>query len=71
MRLGRHYFDGSEGQKKAQPEYAIEAWPGFNTAARLLDDGLMVAFENRWKVLRTETVLDQVYFVISNFQFSA
>ncbi|CAJ0920465.1 unnamed protein product, partial [Mesorhabditis belari] len=56
--VARHFFDPRRNVSVDQ--YGIECWPGYFTATRLHDDGLMVCIENRWKVLRKDTVASQM-----------
>ena len=41
-------------------QYGVELWPGYESAVRLYEDGLLLCIENRFKVLRQQTVYDQV-----------
>ncbi|CAJ0573599.1 unnamed protein product, partial [Mesorhabditis spiculigera] len=55
--VARHYFD-PKGNFSVE-NYPLECWPGYHTATRLHDDGMMVCIENKWKVLRSDTILNQ------------
>ncbi|CAJ0608303.1 unnamed protein product [Cylicocyclus nassatus] len=53
-RLGRNHFD--EMEKRRLDHYGMEVWPGFETAVRHYEDQLMLCIENRFKMIRTESV---------------
>ncbi|KAK6012029.1 hypothetical protein OSTOST_22829, partial [Ostertagia ostertagi] len=59
-RLGRNHF--YEKQKSKLRDYNMEVWPGFETAVRQYEDQLMLCIENRFKMIRTESVWDVVSF---------
>ncbi|EYC08353.1 hypothetical protein Y032_0066g3715 [Ancylostoma ceylanicum] len=53
-RLGRNHFD--ENEKAQLRDYEMEVWPGFETAVRQYEDQLMLCIENRFKMIRTQSV---------------
>ncbi|KAK6059061.1 hypothetical protein COOONC_03317 [Cooperia oncophora] len=55
-RLGRNHFN--EKEKSRLRDYNMEVWPGFETAVRQYEDQLMLCIENRFKMIRTESVWD-------------
>ena len=56
--LGRNYFD--PGAKILLSEYKLELWPGYVTSIRQHENELLMCCEISNKILRTDTVLDQV-----------
>ncbi|KAK5970160.1 hypothetical protein GCK32_018941, partial [Trichostrongylus colubriformis] len=61
-RLGRNHFN--ENEKSKLRDYNMEVWPGFETAVRQYEDQLMLCIENRFKMIRTESVWDVVSFFL-------
>ena len=53
--MGRNYFDPRRGA--TVENYGLEVWPGYETAIRVYEAGLMLCVENRFKVLRTDNLL--------------
>ncbi|WKX94696.1 hypothetical protein Q1695_011735 [Nippostrongylus brasiliensis] len=53
-RFGRHHYD--EKQRVKLRDYHMEVWPGFETAIRQYEDQLMLCTENRFKLIRTDSV---------------
>lgn len=53
-RLGRNHYN--EARKGQMSSYPMEVWPGFETAVRQYEDQLMLCIENRFKMIRTESV---------------
>ncbi|KAK6732202.1 hypothetical protein RB195_016529 [Necator americanus] len=53
-RMGRNHFD--EDEKAYLSDYNMEVWPGFETAVRQYEDHLMLCIENRFKMIRTQSV---------------
>lgn len=41
--------------------YRLEVWPGYVTAIQEYEDGLMLCCDVSFRVLRTTTVLDELY----------
>ncbi|XP_067125118.1 piwi-like protein 1 [Centruroides vittatus] len=56
--LGRHFFDKSEVSEI--PEHGIELWRGVLTSIQEHETGMMMAVDTVHKVLRRDTVLDQM-----------
>jgi len=59
-RLGRHYFDPSDGARVNFETWRLELWPGFNNSIRCQEDGLMMNVESCWKVLMKQSVLQMM-----------
>jgi hypothetical protein len=58
QQLGRNYFDPN--QAIMIPEYKLELWPGYVTSIRQHERDLLLCCEISNKILRTDTVLDQL-----------
>lgn len=58
--VGRNFFDPARSASVDQ--YKLEIWPGYETAVRLHEEQLLLCVENRFKVLRKQTVLQMVRF---------
>ena len=43
------------------PEYDLEMWPGYLSAARLLADGIFLNIDTCTKFINKTTVLEQIY----------
>jgi aubergine-like protein len=56
--IGRHYFDPS--RPVAVPAHFVELWPGYFTAVNPNEKGTMLVADITHKVLRTDTVYDQL-----------
>ncbi len=56
--LGRNYFDPKA--RIMLPDYKLELWPGYVTSIRQHERELLMCCEISTKILRTDTVLDQV-----------
>ena len=49
----------------------MEVWPGYETAIRLYGDSFLLCVENSFKVLRTQSVLDQVFPPYCEFRYES
>ena len=56
--LGRNYFDPKANIKL--PAHRLELWPGYVTSIRQHELGILLCCETSNKILRTDTVLDQM-----------
>jgi aubergine-like protein len=56
--LGRNYFDPTEAI--SLKEYKLELWPGYVTSIRQHERDLLLCCEISNKILRTDTVRDQI-----------
>lgn len=56
--LGRNYYDGKD--KKELPRHKLEVWPGYITSIRQHERSLLLCVDISHKVIRTDTVLDQL-----------
>ncbi|CAO4361477.1 unnamed protein product [Caenorhabditis nigoni] len=54
--LGRHYFNSRDARNVR--EYNMSILPGFETAIRMYEDQLMLCVENRFKMVRRDSMLD-------------
>lgn len=52
--LGRHYFNSRDGRKVQ--EYNMSILPGFETAIRMYETQLMLCVENRFKMVRRDSM---------------
>ena len=57
--VGRHYYDRSKAIE--MPEDRLTLWPGFITAIRRHEAGMMLCVEVTHKVLRNETAYDVMH----------
>lgn len=68
--VGRYYYNPNS--PTAIPQHKLEIWPGYITAIKEHDGGLMLMADASHKVLRKETILDVMYSLykkdISRFQ---
>lgn len=58
IRGGRSYFDPSERKTLVQDK--IEIWPGYITNISVYDQGVLIGFDSCSKIIRQETVKDQL-----------
>ena len=56
--VGRDYFD--PGAKIVMANHKLELWPGYQTSIRQHEDSMLLCCEIRHKVLRTDTVYEQI-----------
>ncbi len=63
----RDYFDSKAS--KTLPQHKLEVWPGYDTSIRQHEQELLLNCEVKCKVLRTETVYEQVRLQFLNFIF--
>jgi len=56
--VGRNYFDPEA--KVVMNKYKLELWPGYETSIRQHEDDILLCCEVTHKVLRTDTVLEQI-----------
>jgi aubergine-like protein len=56
--LGRNYFDEKASIKL--PAHKLELWPGYVTSIRQHENNILLCCETSNKILRTETVMDQM-----------
>lgn len=49
-----------------QQKFRLEIWPGFETAIRMHEESLLMVIDNINKVLRLDTVLDQLKKIFNN-----
>jgi len=56
--VGRNYYD--EKAKTILKEYCLELWPGYVTSIRQHENEVLLMCEVSTKVMRTDTVLDQL-----------
>jgi len=56
--VGRNYFD--PGAKHTLSQHKLEIWPGYETSIRQHEDQMLLCCDISHKVLRTDTVLDQI-----------
>ncbi|KAF1760646.1 hypothetical protein GCK72_008895 [Caenorhabditis remanei] len=54
--LGRHYFNSKDARNVR--EYNMSILPGFETAIRMYEDQLMLCVENRFKMVRRDSMYD-------------
>lgn len=57
--VGRNYYDQACAQHV--PKYKLQLWPGFVTAVREMEGGLMLNIDCSHKILRDETVLSVMH----------
>ncbi|CAD6194970.1 unnamed protein product [Caenorhabditis auriculariae] len=62
--LGRNYFDPNAG--KTVSSYNMDVLPGYETAIRMYEDQLMLCVENRFKMVRKESMLEIIQREIQN-----
>ncbi|KJH43427.1 piwi domain protein [Dictyocaulus viviparus] len=67
-RLGRNHYD--ELQKVKLRDYDMEVWPGFETAVRQYEDRLMLCIENRFKMIRTQSVWELMNNVYRHVEYN-
>lgn len=60
--VGRHYYDPRH--PASIPQHRLEVWPGYITAIKEHEGGLLLLADVSHRVLRTETVLDYIKFVV-------
>lgn len=56
--VGRNYYDPASAQPV--PKYKLHLWPGYVTAIREMEGGLLMNIDTSHKVLRNETVLSMM-----------
>ena len=56
--VGRNYYN--PGDKIELKQHKLELWPGYKTSIRQHEDNILLCCEVDHKVLRTDTVLDQL-----------
>jgi aubergine-like protein len=64
--LGRNFYD--RGAKIVIPNAPLELWPGYITAIRNHEAGILLCAEVTHKVLRTTTVLALISEVLSKYR---
>lgn len=57
--VGRNYFD-PEARDTSMRNHKLEIWPGYETSIRQHEHGILLCCEITHKVLRTDTVLEQI-----------
>nr|XP_039251037.1 piwi-like protein 1 [Styela clava] len=62
--VGRNYYDPSNAQPV--PKYKLHLWPGYVTAIREMEGGLLMNIDTSHKVLRNETVLTVMQDIYQN-----
>ena len=60
--VGRDYFD--PGAKIMMPNHKLELWPGYQTSIRQHEDSMLLCCEISHKVLRTDTVYEQIQNIV-------
>ncbi|XP_014672865.1 PREDICTED: piwi-like protein 1 isoform X2 [Priapulus caudatus] len=58
-KVGQHYFNPDLKIEKAN--HRLEIWPGFQTAIRSFDGGIMLQCDIAHKIMRIDSVLDIMY----------
>ena len=70
--VGRNYYD--PGAKIALTQFKLELWPGYETSIRQHEQGILLCCDVSHKILRTDTVLEQMEEVLkkdrANFRTS-
>ncbi|KAF1770856.1 hypothetical protein GCK72_002680 [Caenorhabditis remanei] len=56
VQLGRHYFNSKDARNVR--EYNMSILPGFETAIRMYENQLMLCVENRFKMVRRDSMFD-------------
>ena len=71
--VGRNYYD--PGAKIALTQFKLELWPGYETSIRQHEQGILLCCDVSHKILRTDTVLEQMEEVLNkdraNFRTSS
>ncbi len=57
--IGRNFFNPLQS-KSMGPSYNIEIWPGFSSSLQLLESGVLLNIDMCHKIIRTDSVLDQI-----------
>ena len=60
--VGRDYFD--PGAKIVMANHKLELWPGYQTSIRQHEDSMLLCCEISHKVLRTDTVYEQIQNIV-------
>ena len=58
--VGRNYYNPAPGSKIELKQHKLELWPGYETSIRQHEDNILLCCEVAHKILRTDTVLDQL-----------
>ncbi|XP_046396962.1 piwi-like protein Siwi isoform X2 [Ischnura elegans] len=58
--VGRNYFDPAAAVTSMKDEYKMQLWPGYITSIRQHEQEVMMCAEITHKVMRRDTVLDQL-----------
>ena len=62
VEMNRNFYQPADGH--LVPQHKLEIWPGYVTAVQEYEGGLMLNLDVSHKVLRTQTALELVSFII-------